>query len=185
MQSDDKGRLGREGEIVVKAWLVGRGYLILPASLIDDMGAPMLLGKQRIILPDNLTWRRGTPGWIEVKTKSTCTFHEATPQRDEHGIKLHHWIAYEMIQMQTQTPVWLAILQIDIKSVGISLIDNLKLHERIYPMQGEHHIFFDWNDFEWHPLEGITLPEPIEPIASRTIRQMQERQHQEALRDAQ
>jgi hypothetical protein len=175
MYSDNKGQLGREGEIVVKAWLVDQGYLILPASLIDGMGAPMLEGKQRIILPDNLTWHKGTPGWIEVKTKSHCTKHEVNPQRDEHGIKLRHWMAYEMIQMQTQTPVWLAILQIDIKSVGLAPIETLKAHERIYPMQGEQHIFLDWNDFGWHLLTGIVIPEPIEPTAPRTIQQIKER----------
>lgn len=179
MQSDDKKRLGDEGEQLVRDWLVAQGYHILPASLINNMGAPMLLGKQRIILPDNLTWYGGTPGWIEVKTKTSHTRHELNPKRDEHGIPFRHWVAYEMIQMQTQIPVSLAILQIDTASIGICLIDNLKAGERVYPMQGEWHIFFNRGDFKWYLVNDLPIPKPIEPMAIRTIKQAQKRQQQQ------
>ncbi|MBV6343233.1 hypothetical protein HWQ67_16765 [Candidatus Magnetobacterium casensis] len=179
MQGDNKERLGKQGEAIVRQWLIGQGYQILPASLIDGIGAPMLLGKQRFILPDNLVWHDGIQGWVEVKTKSVASPHELPPKRQEHGIKLYHWVAYEMIQMHTHTPISLAILQVDIQSVGLSLIDNLRRGVRIYPMQGEYHIFFDWDDFEWHLLEGITMPEPITPTSQRTIRQIQEQGQEE------
>lgn len=175
--TDDKKRLGDEGEALVRAWLIKQDYLILPASLINGMGAPMLLGRKRIILPDNLTWHKdkGTQGWIEVKTKTTCSPHELKPKRDEHGIPLRHWIAYEMIQMQTQTPVSLAVLQIDIESVGLSLIDNLKSGERIYPMDGEQHIFFNKEDFVWYKIKDLPMPKPIKPLAERTVKQLEKR----------
>lgn len=172
MQGDDKGRLGEEGEQLVRSWLINQGYSILPASLIANMGAPMLLGKECFILPDNLGWCKGEPGWVEVKTKSHASHHELKPKRDEHGIKFYHWVAYEMVQMHTQIPVSLAILQIDIQSIGLSLIDNLKKGERVYPMQGEWHIFFDCNDFIWHSVDNLPMPKPIKPTAMRTINQL-------------
>ncbi len=175
MQGTDYKRLGDEGETLVRDWLIKQGYLILPASLISGMGAPMLLGQKRIILPNNLTWRNGKQGWIEVKTKTTCSHHELKPKRDEHGIPLRHWIAYEMIQMQTQTPVSLAILQLDTESIGISLIDDLKSGERIYPMDGEAHIFFNKEDFVWHKVKDLPMPKSIEPLAARTIKQLEQR----------
>lgn len=176
MQGDDKGHLGEEGEKVVRDWLISQGYSILPASLIANMGAPMLLGKEQFILPDNLTWHKGEVGWIEVKTKSHASPHESHPKRDEHGIPIRHWIAYEMIQVHTQIPVSLAILQVDIASVGLSPIDNLKAGERIYPMDGEWHIFFNKDDFTWHLIKNLPMPRPIEPTAIRTIRQLKQRE---------
>lgn len=171
MPSDDKGRLGREGEAIVREWLTSQGYAVLPASMIEGMGAPMLLGRERLILPDNLTWREGKSGWVEVKTKSVATLHETPPKRLEHGILVRHWVAYEMIQMRTHIPVSLAILQVDTCSVGLSTIDGLRCGMRIYPMQGDWHIFFDRDDFVWQDLSDIEMPAPIEPVAVRTIKQ--------------
>lgn len=171
MPSDDEGRLGREGEAIVREWLTSQGYAILAASMIEGMGAPVLLGRERLILPDNLAWYRGEPRWIEVKTKSFASFHETPPKRLEHGIPLHHWVAYEMIQVRTHTPVSLAILQVDVHSLGISTIDGLRCGMRIYPMKGEWHIFFARDDFEWHDLSDLEMPTPIEPAAVRTIKQ--------------
>lgn len=171
MQSDDKERLGREGEAIVRAWLTSQGYAVLPASKIENMGAPVLLGRERPTLPDNLTWREGKPGWVEVKTKSVASLHEVPPKRLEHGIPLRHWVAYEIIQVLTRIPVSLAILQVNTHSLGLSTIDGLRCGMRIYPMEGQWHIFFARDDFEWQDLSNIEMPIPIEPVAVRTIRQ--------------
>lgn len=176
MQSnDDKWRLGTQGEEIVRQWLRSQGYSILPASLIETGGAPMLLEKAyKAILPDNLTWKDRHQRWIEVKTKSNPTTHESWPNRKEHGLPLRHWAAYEFVQQQTQTPVTLAILELSSRSLLMATLDDLKSTERIYPMDGEFHIFLARDAFHEQSLENIRLPKAIPPTASRTIAQQQQ-----------
>ncbi|GAH42384.1 unnamed protein product [marine sediment metagenome] len=175
MQSDAKRQLGSQGEDIVKRWLLGQGYSILPASLIQTGGAPMLLERSyKAILPDNLTWKDRHQRWIEVKTKSNPTTHESWPNRKEHGLPLRHWAAYEFVQQQTQTPVTLAILELSSGTLLTATLDELKATARIYPMKGEYHIFLARDAFQEHPLEKMTLPEQIPPRAARTIEQQQQ-----------
>jgi len=174
MQSDPKGQLGSQGEEIVKRWLLGQGYSILPASLIQTGGAPMLLERSyKAILPDNLTWKDSHQQWVEVKTKSCPTRHESWPTRDEHGLPLRHWAAYEFVQQKTQTPVTLALLELSSGTLLTATLDELKATARIYPMQGEYHIFLARDAFQEYPLEKMTLPEVIPPLAPRTIEQQQ------------
>ncbi len=174
MQSDPKRQLGSQGEEIVKQWLLGQGYSILPASLIQTGGAPMLLEKAyKAILPDNLTWKDRHQRWVEVKTKSNPTTHESWPNRKEHGLPLRHWAAYEFIQQQTQTPVTLAILELSARTLLMATIDELKPTERIFPMEGEYHVFLARDAFQEYPLENMKLPRQIPPLAARTIEQQQ------------
>ena len=163
--------IGSVGEKIVREWLVQNGYSILPASLINSMGAPMLIGSQmKIILPDNLTWRDGKSNWVEVKTKSVATYHQSWPQRWEHGLPLRHWAAYEIIQQKTQTEVSLAILELKTHLLLLSTINQLKHGERIFPMEKEFHIFLNRQDFDWYQID-LELPEPILPCATRSLLQ--------------
>jgi hypothetical protein len=176
--SSSKKELGSKGEVVVRQWLINHGYMVLPASLINIGSAPMLLGKlKKIILPDTLTWKEGNAGWVEIKTKSAATFHRCPPRRWEHGIPERHWINYCVIQTETHTPVSLAILQIDQNSLFLGRLDSLKRNIRRFPMMGEVHVFFNLldtnyvSDFdEWYHLDD-KLPDPIQPLAIRTLEQ--------------
>lgn len=161
--------LGAKGEEIVRNWLIKNGYSILQASKIEDLGAPMLLGSDmKIILPDNMVWLEGKARWVEVKTKSYPTRHESWPQRLEHGLPLRHWAAYEAIQQCTQSDVTLAVLELESSCLLIQTLNKLKANERIYPMQGEWHIFLARDDFKIIHLQDMVLPHPIEPLAERS-----------------
>jgi len=160
--------LGREGERVVREWLKSEGYAILRASDIDSGGAPILEGRRRIILPNNLTWREGSPGWVEVKTKSHATWHQRPPRRWEHGLPLRHWEAYLAIEQVTRIPVSLAILELESGFILLARIEDLKANKRGFFMDGEPHIFLDRDDFEWFTID-LSLPNPIQPVADRTL----------------
>ncbi len=170
--------IGAQGEAVVRNWLKRYGYLILPASLINDTGAPMLTGAQiKAILPNNLTWKQGQPGWVEVKTKSCATKHVNPPPRWEHGFPLRQWNAYLKVQELTRIPVSLAILELDEKLLLLGTLNSLEKGKRVYPMQGEDHVFLNRldrknrSDFEQWFTVDLSLPEPIQPIAERTRKQ--------------
>ena len=155
----------------MREWLKQQGYAILPASLIDNGGAPLLESRDgKIILPNNLTWKNKEMGWVEVKTKSNATEHIAPPRRWEHGLPKRHWMAYWRIQEQTGIPVTLAVLELSTALLLIARIEVLGWHSRQYPMQGEMHVFLLRNDFERHDIKGLgpLLPIGIAPSAVRT-----------------
>lgn len=187
--SSNKDRLGREGEVVVRKWLLEQGYMILEASLINTGTAPMLKGKlesQNLILPDCLTWKEGEPTWIEIKTKSYATQRKFPQQgfpdcagRWEHGLPERHWKNYCIIQEVTRIPVSLAVLELDRKMLFVSRLDSLRKGVRIAFMQTENHVFFNLQDTKnlsdfdkWYRLEDDwSLPDSIEPLAWRTTAQ--------------
>lgn len=187
MPSDPREDIGKQGEAIVREWLKRLGYFVLPSSLIEEGGAPMLTGQRlKVILPDNLTWREGQPGWVEVKTKSCATEHKNPPHRWEHGLSLRHWNAYLKVQELTNIPVSLAILELDTKPLLIGTLSSLERGKRVYLMEGELHVFVNRldrknrSDFEqWYsmesggpgPLNDLSLPDPIQPVAPRTQKQ--------------
>jgi hypothetical protein len=168
-----KNIIGKKGEDIVKEFLKKQGYFILPSSLIQDDGAPVLEGeKLKIILPNNLTWKDKQPGWVEVKTKSYATFHLNPPRRWEHGLPLRHWVAYQEVQKFTNTQVSLAVLELDTKLLLIAPLDHLAQNKRISQIQGEPHIFLARDDFDnWFSI-NTEIPNPIRPIAPRTLTQI-------------
>lgn len=170
--------IGQQGEGIVREWLKQQGYMLLPASLIEQGGAPMLNGKNlKLILPDNLTWKEGRPGWVEVKTKSHPTLHENPPHRWEHGLKLRHWRAYHQVQKITKIPVSIAILELETAILLIGSLSTLARGERLSDINKEPHVFLNRqdrkgrSDFErWYSID-LSLPTPIQPIAERTLTQ--------------
>jgi len=175
---NNKGEIGKKGEGIVRSWLKKQGYIILPSSLIEEGGAPMLTGEHiKAILPNNLTWKEKQPGWVEVKTKSFATLHEKPPHRWEHGLPLQHWNAYLKVQELTNIPVSLAVLELDTKLLLIGSLDSLEKGKRVFYMEGKPHIFLNRldnknrSDFEqWYSI-NLSLPDPIQPLARRTEEQ--------------
>lgn len=178
MRGDSRKDIGVQGEAIVREWLKRQGYVILPASLIEDTGAPMLTGERiKAILPNNLTWKEGKPGWVEVKTKSFATEHKKPPHRWEHGLPLRQWNAYLKVQELTNIPVSLAIVELKSKLLLIGTLASLERGKRVSYMEGEPHVFLNRvdsknrSDFEqWYSID-LSLPEPIQPTAPRTQRQ--------------
>lgn len=92
---------GRKGEELVREWLKTEGWCVIPASLIDNGGAPMLESHVRqYILPDILAAKAGVPRWVEVKTKGRWT-DSRERRRPETGCELRHWRHYLAVQRNT------------------------------------------------------------------------------------
>lgn len=171
MRSAVETDIGTKGEIIVRRWLIENGYSIIPTSLINDIGAPMLLARDtKIILPDTLSWKDGVSRWVEIKTKSYPTEHETYPKRWEHGLPLRHWIAYDIIQQKTRLDVSIAILELSMGLLLLAPVNKLKAGVRYHPMERELHVFIARNDFHWFEIH-YDLPEPIKPVATRTLYQ--------------
>lgn len=184
-QSLNKDRLGKAGEAVVRKWLVDQGYMILPASLINEGSAPMLRGKLKsIILPDTLAWKNGVQRWVEIKTKTTHTERLFSPDAGclQHGLPERHWRNYCLIQDETKIPVSIAVLQVDRRMLFIGQLDSLKKsirQESFRMMDGELHVWLNLlypnklSDFEdWYRLgDDYSLPDFIQPLAWRTLTQ--------------
>ena len=175
MKNTPELKLGREAEVILREWLKQQGYVLLPASLIEQGGAPMLNGKNlKLILPDNLSWKEGQPGWVEVKTKSHPTLHNNPPHRWEHGFPLRQWRAYCQVQEITKIPVYLAVLELETAILLIGSLSTLARGERLSEINKEPHIFLNRlnpngrSDFErWYSID-LSLPTPIQPMAERT-----------------
>ena len=131
----------------------------------------MLTGKHcNIILPDNLIFLKGRQWWLEVKTKSRPTKHKMPPRRFEHGLPKRQRDDYWALQEITNIPVLLTILELESKSILIGTLTSLERGKRVGYMEGELHIYFNRADFKCYPI-NISLPDPIQPLAPRTIEQ--------------
>lgn len=102
--------LGRVTEILIAAWLRGRGWKVLPAYEFTGLQgdkAPKLLGNpESLISPDLLGIFNGSAKWFEVKWKQSSDFTRIT-QRQETGIPLHHWRDYLQVKKESGLEVYL------------------------------------------------------------------------------
>lgn len=102
---------GQAAEKAVRAAYERLGYLVVPAYLIEDGGAPMLVGwLRKYVLPDFLVAGRGASRWVEVKYKDHCVKYQKTGHF-RHGIDLPKWRAYRAVERETGIPGSIAILQ--------------------------------------------------------------------------
>ena len=80
MRSGPEWDQGEWGEREVRAYLERSGQYVVPASLIDNGGAPMAISLVRanLVLPDVLTIGGGGSAWWEVKTKTVARKYQKT-----------------------------------------------------------------------------------------------------------
>lgn len=110
MRESEEWRFGEAGERVARRWLMEQGFAVVPTSLIENGGAPMLLSwAKKVILPDNQIFKDGRMRWAEVKTKSKAiAYHKAG--RVNTGCDLRHYEAYREAERITGAPCWVAFV---------------------------------------------------------------------------
>lgn len=173
-------RLGREGEGIAREWLVRQGYWVIPASLIDNGGAPALVGYINsqeppvgITLPDVLAFQGQSARWVEVKVKSRSTLNQVR-RREEHGIEERHWQSYMDCVRQTGIPGALAIVEVSQWQILLGDLEDIsKGSVRMdsagtVAAYGEPMRYFDRTRFDWHPLDE--LPKTLESSRPKTAR---------------
>lgn len=166
---------GLKGEALVREWLKLRGFYVLPASLIDNGGAPALEGHlRRIIASNHLVAKGGEAFWAEVKTYQRATFNQHR-QRWEHGIPIRLWDHYMGGQQVTGIPGCLFILQLNECIILEGKLNDIEIGS--VKTEGKHHppsgpqIFFDVRRFNRSNLDTLdSLPALPEDISPKTIR---------------
>jgi hypothetical protein len=105
-------KLGRAGELLVSAWLQGRGWFVIPSYDYSGIGrdkAPKMRGiRNSFPVPDLDACRSGDRRWVEVKTKTSAAMYHKTGQY-QHGIE--HYVDYVRVQQETGNKAWLAVLE--------------------------------------------------------------------------
>lgn len=110
MRERPEFRYGAVGEEIARRWLVQQGFAVVPTSLIENGGAPMLLSwAKKTILPDNQIFRGGQMRWAEVKTKTRAVPYRKA-NRINTGCDLRHYDAYREIERATGAPCWIAFV---------------------------------------------------------------------------
>lgn len=110
---DEQLASARQIEMAVGAWLIRRGWSVLPVydySGLADGKAPKLdNGAGGIVTPDLLASKAGETRWVEVKFKARADWTHLT-QRLETGINLRLWNHYKTILAETGIDVWLVFV---------------------------------------------------------------------------
>lgn len=173
---DDLFKRGLKGERLVREWLKLRGFYVLPASLIEDGGAPALEGHlKRIVASNSLVARGGETFWAEIKTYQRATFNQKR-QRLEHGVPIRLWEHYIQGQQVTGISGYLFILQLNERLILEGKLDDIQIGS--VKTTGSHHppsgpqIFFDIRRFNRYDLDTLQplkhmWPEDLPP---KTVR---------------
>lgn len=164
---------GRRGEDLVREWLKGNGWCVVPTALIDNGGAPLLESHIRShVLPDILAAKAGHPVWIDVKTKWRITPSKKRRRR-ETGCELRNWNDYLAVQESTGIKGALAFVQVQARRLLLGDLDTIGQSAAIWHYDGrkghaftESMIFFDVEDFAWYWLEESCLFQAIREAAT-------------------
>ena len=169
---DENLKWGAEAEIWVAAWLMRRGWRILPTydfSGKDDDKAPRLAAVRpadSLVIPDLLSARGGTSRWVEVKRKTRADLYRKTGVL-ETGISRRLWTHYHKTQQATGIEVWIAFVHDVEGEVRVRSIDDLNaLPPREYlgtKMGRDGMVFFPW--------EQLLLLTTVEECRAEYIRQ--------------
>lgn len=169
---DEKLQWGAEAEVWVAAWLMRRGWRILPAydySGRDDDKAPRLVAVQAadsLIVPDLLSARDGKTRWVEVKRKSRADLYRKTGVL-ETGISRRLWAHYRRTQEVTGIEVWVVFVhdaEGEVRGQSIDELAALPPREYLGTKMGRDGMVF----FPWERLVRLTA---VEECRSEYLRQ--------------
>jgi hypothetical protein len=113
MLTGAEARAGRAAENCVRDIYKAAGWYVLPAHLIENGGAPLVLARLRnFTAPDFVVGKPGViPRMLEVKFKSAPFLFQK--MRDwQHGIDRPNWEAYEELDRVSGFRVDIAIVQV-------------------------------------------------------------------------
>jgi hypothetical protein len=167
-------RFGALGEIAAREWCKKQGYYIVPTSLIENGGAPMLEGEtEKAILPDVLMAIKGASVWVDFKTKRRgCP--SAKRQRPESGFATRHVNNYQRVAKETGIPCGILFVHALEERFFFGLLEKVLPTAAEYdgPKFGEPMTFFDlrlFDQFRFETNEAIIRLQGavIEPISRK------------------
>lgn len=153
MKSSREWRFGAEGERIVNEWLKKNGYLVVPTSLIETGGAPMLSGWiKRAVLPDTQAFREGCGRWVEVKTKGESIVYKKEVRT---GFSLRLYRQYEEVERETGMPCYIAFVHRKERELAIGTLGNVtQIVEEYLPKYKGPMAFWRVDTLERYTLEG-------------------------------
>lgn len=143
-------QVGQAGEKLVDKWLQDRGwYTVRSMEFAGDDKAPSMFGPsgEALVLPDLDAAKNGTRRWVEVKTKTRADWSR-NYKCHVHGISSRLLEHYSKVAKITGTSVWLAVFEVETRSLlGLVIAGPGRTAPRYYyegPKMGRHGMaFFD------------------------------------------
>lgn len=173
MRSGPEWDQGEWGEREVRAYLERSGQYVVPASLIDNGGAPMAISLVRanLVLPDVLTIGGGGSAWWEVKTKTVARKYQKTGAW-RHGVDKRCWLDYLTVEEESGLPGWLAIVQRRPPRLLAAPFERLR--RRVHAMEGSRAayrgaelVYWDVDDFDLLGGGAVWTEPPPPPIVPK------------------
>jgi hypothetical protein len=122
-----KGAFGSACEDQGRQWLKEIGFYVLPLSMIENGGAPLLESQiQKEIAPDILASRQGASILVDVKGKSRAS-RNRTRDRIETGCELRHYHAYMAVGRIMGMRVALLFIHADRSEMHFGYLDEISL----------------------------------------------------------
>ena len=114
------------GEELARRWLKELGYYVIPISLIENGGAPLLESIiEKVILPDIQAFKDGAPIAVDVKSKGRVARCQKL-QRMQTGCAMRHYEAYKRFQKVTGMRTALAFLHADRPDLYLGMLDEIE-----------------------------------------------------------
>jgi len=143
-------------EIAVAAYLMMRGWLILPVYDYSGLGEgkpPKLTARESedsLICPDLLCAKNGLIRWCEVKYKERCDWTRVV-QRRETGINKRLWEHYQQVEQATGIATWIVFAHGQENELRRGLLSLLARpgHHRLYlgdKMGKDGMVFFSYDE---------------------------------------
>lgn len=108
-----KMAMGKKHEGAIARWCQKSGFTVFPACdfLPDGKGPRVSSNNRSTVSPDLLVWKGKDALWIEIKAKSSFTWHRRTGCW-ETGIDWKYYVEYKSIHDTSPWPVHLMFLQL-------------------------------------------------------------------------
>lgn len=170
MLTTAESRAGRAAENCVRDIYMAAGWSVLPAHLIENGGAPLVLAKLRNeTAPDFVVAKPGTGArMLEVKFKTAPFLYQK--MRDwQHGIDLPNWEAYLRLDQTSGFRVDIAIVQVKpgpeapiepmLLFQSVEVLDKVRIDEvapnKKFPRGA---VYFSCTAFDVAPIDTTMLP---------------------------
>jgi hypothetical protein len=142
------------GEAVLREWLQGQGYHLIPAQVVSH-GLPFLEGHVRQAM---LACQGGVSTWVSCHTKKRVTYNQKR-RRHETGCHTALWEDYLAVQRLTGIRGSLGFVHVESAQLQLGFLDEIAIGTASYvgPAFPEPMTFFDLARFDWYSLAQTDL----------------------------
>ncbi len=163
--------LGQMGEKLCERIFHNSGLRFIPLCKHSDRGAPMLLGKDKVILPD-FDVKGGTwDAYIDAKAKTRCVVYRNANNEVRHGIPVtnyEHYVKMGIIDRKQAGVLLVELLDENDRWSGTLLAESFINLGKPFPGIGSMTDTVFWPRKRFVDLDSL-LPEEIESVCSGSL----------------